>query len=269
MKVPILPALLLLAVAVALYLLPDGVFHSWRLFLHGGIARLYKAEEGSDSSERLDYPLDRELLDRLLQKDAELASLHQQLRDLGVTRQAITGMKITQARIIGLGPNNQPDAFVIDVGSEDGILTGDAVVVGQAVAGVVARTGERASLVLSLSSPGCYISVRLGPAEATNLPREMCAVQGAGHGGVKVVLFSTGSAASPGWQALTSGLEKGIPEGLLVGAVAGNFVEGVEAGTLEAELKPHADLSALDYVAVLTRDRDEKMAVEKAAGTDR
>lgn len=254
MKVPVLPALIFLALAVALYLLPDGAFHSWRQYLHGAVSRLESPPEGEDRGERADYSGVEDLLDRLRQKDAQIAALGQRLRDFGLARQAVEDVSIIQARIVQLGPNQTLDTFTIDAGEEHGVSAGDAVTVGQAVAGVVAQVGERSALVLSLSSPGCYLSVRLGPAEGADaLNRELCAVQGSGRGGVKVVLFSSGSEASPGWVALTSGLEKGVPEGLVVGMVAGDFVEGEEAGTLEAELRPRADLNALDYVTVLAR----------------
>lgn len=254
MKVPILPALILLALAIALYILPDGAYQSWRLFLHGTIARLYKPDEGWEGPEETGGDLDSRLVERLMQKDAEIAALSRRLRDLGETRERVEGVKITQARIVELGPGAALDSFTIDCGAADGVNAGDAVTVGQAVAGVVAKAGENASLVLSLSSPGCYISVRLGPAEyAADTVRELCAVQGTGRGGVKAVLFSSGSPASLGWVALTSGLEKGVPEGLLVGTVSGDFIEGEEAGTLEASLRPFAELAGLDYVTVLSR----------------
>ena len=257
MKVPFLPALILFALGVALFLLPDGSFHSWRLLLHGSVARLSRVPEGGEMDVHPAPPasIDNELLDRLRQKDAEIASLNQRLRDLGVSRAEVPEVSIIPSRVIMLGPDATLDTFTIDVGSADGVSSGDAVVVGEAVAGLVARVGERASLVLSLSSPGCYLSVRLGPSGASLEDREVCAVQGAGRGRVRIILFSSGSAASPGWIAMTSGLEKAVPESLLVGTVAGAFFEGSEAGTLEAELKPRVDLNALDYVTVLARKR--------------
>lgn len=254
MKTPLIPTLMLLALAAALYLAPDGAFRTWRLYLHGSFARLFKPADGSDSDERVAYPVDRELRDRLVQLNAEIASLNARIRDLGLTREKIPETRIVPARIISLGPNATLDTYTINAGGDDGVRVGDAVVVGQAVAGVVTRCEPRASLVLSISSPGCYLSVRLGPAESPGLEsRELCAVQGLGRDGVKIVLFSTGSVARPGWVAMTSGLEKGIPEGLLVGVVASDFSEGTENGTLEAELKPQLDLLTLDYVTVVKR----------------
>lgn len=254
MKAPILPLLFLLALALALYLLPDGSSSTWRLTLHGMLSRLNKPADGWEIPENTTVDINTELLERLQQKDAELAALAQRLRDFEIARSSIPQVRITPSRIIRLGPNATIDTFTIDSGSEDGIAAGDAVTVGQAIVGVVAKVEEHASLVLALSSPGCYLSVRLGPPESgRETLRELCAVQGTGQGGIKAVLFSTGSPASPSWLALTSGLEDGIPEGLLVGSVAGNFIEGEESGTLEAELKSAANLTALDYVTVLSK----------------
>ena len=253
MKTPLLPTLMLFALAAALYLAPDGAFHAWRLYLHGAFARLAKPADGSDSAERTGYPVDEEMRARLVQMNAEIASLHIRLRDFGESRDAVPAAGIVHGRVILLGPNGIADTYTIDVGGVDGVGVGDAVVVGQAIVGVVARCEPMASLVLSLSSPGCYLSVRLGPAESPgDSARELCAVQGLGGGGSKIVFFSTGSAAHPGWTALTSGLEKGIPEGLLVGTVAGELSEGVENGTLEADIRPYADLTSIDYVAVIS-----------------
>ncbi len=254
MKAPILPLLFLLALAIALYLLPDGSYNTWRLTLHGLLARLSRPADGWEIPENTSVDINTELLQRLQQKDAELAALAQRLRDFEIATTSIPAVRFTPSRIIRLGPNATLDTFTIASGSLSGIAAGDAVTVGQALVGVVAKVEEHASLVLSLSSPGCYVSVRLGPPESgRETLRELCAVQGTGQGGIKAVLFSTGSPASPGWLALTSGLEDGIPEGLLVGLVASDFVEGEEAGTLEAELKATANLTALDYVTVLSR----------------
>jgi cell shape-determining protein MreC len=85
--------------------------------------------------------------------------------------------------------------------------------------------------------------------------RELGVVQGAGFGDVKAVVFSSGSNATTGWIATASGLEGQIPEGILIGTVAGDFHEGVENGTVEAQLTPFANLNGLDYVTVIGKQR--------------
>jgi cell shape-determining protein MreC len=76
-------------------------------------------------------------------------------------------------------------------------------------------------------------------------------VRGLGAGGVAAVVFSTATAAKDGWVAMTSGLEESVPEGLILGTLAGALAEGEENGTLEGRLRPAADLPSLDFVSVL------------------
>lgn len=259
MRTLVLPPMMLLALALALYLLPDGALSTWRLALHGALARLSSDVDdtgASDALERID--IDRELTMRLAQKDAELADARRQLRDFGLTRETVPGIEIIPARVVGLGAYGQPGTFTVDIGLASGTRPGDAVVVGQVLVGVVAQVGASSSLVLSLSSPGCYISARVSPTDAAAGPadRELCAVSGDGKGGTRVIAFGPGTSASEGWLILTSGLEAGVPEGLMIGEVGGGFSDGSESGTVEAPVKTAVDPAALDYVAVLKRKRD-------------
>lgn len=255
MRNPVLPSLMLLFLAAALYLLPDGVFQPWRLRLQGLFVRLEKPAGDQPDASLSVYSTERDLLDILTQKEAEIAQLNRRLRELGVTREAVESVRIIPARVMLLGPDNSLDTYTIDAGTDDGVAPGQAVVVGQSLVGVVVRSEARASLVLSLSSPGCYISARLGrPDEAESRPRLLCAVRGGGAGGVLAIVFSSVSEAQPGWVAMTSGLEKDIPAGLLLGDLAGRFEDGEESGTMEAVLRPRVDLQSVDFVTVLARE---------------
>ncbi|MDR0363353.1 MAG: hypothetical protein LBJ46_11835, partial [Planctomycetota bacterium] len=149
MKTPLVPSLMLLALAAALYFLPDGAFKTWRLWLHGSIARL-SLVDSRESAVADPVAFDAELLERLRQKDEELAILNRRLRDLGETREAFPALRIIPARIIALGPNSGFDSFTINAGTLHGVQAGDAVVVGQSLAGVVAQSEANAALVLSL-----------------------------------------------------------------------------------------------------------------------
>lgn len=245
---------MLLLLAAALYLLPDGAFHAWQLSLRGAFARLQKTPDPQPVPPGDAESFQRDLLDILAQKSAEVADLNRRLRELGVSGEAIDKVAVIPARVVRLGPDNNLDAFTIDAGSNDGVQPGQAVAVGRALVGVVVKCEARASLVLSLASQGCYISARLGEPEGTpGRPRTLAAVQGAGGGRVRVVLFSSDAAVKEGWLAMTSGLEKEIPEGMLLGQVAGRLVEGVESGTMEADLRPAVPLDSLDFVAVIAR----------------
>lgn len=246
---------MLLLLAAALYMLPDGALYAWRLSLQGSIARLYRPADPRPDMSRDLYTEHRDLVMILHQQHAQLADMRRRLTEIGITTEHVDKVKIVAGRVIRLGPDNTLDTFTIDVGSVDGVAPGQACVVGQALVGVVVRTEANASLVVSLSSPGCYISARLGETQGPNdRPRLLCAVRGLGGGSVSTVVFSTATVAREGWIAMTSGLEASIPEGLILGTVAGRMAEGEENGTLEAELRPAADLSSLDFVTVLARE---------------
>ncbi len=246
---------MLLILAAALYMLPDGSFYSWQLTLRGAYARLFRPPDPRPDIEDAGFSDDsRALLDILAQKNAEIADLHRRLRELGVTRENVDNVSVVPARVVQLGQGNNLDTFTIDAGSGDGVAAGQAVVVGDALVGVVVRSEEHASLVLSLASTGCYISARLGePESSVDRPRVLAAVKGAGAGEVRAIVFSSGTAAKEGWFATTSGLEPSVPEGLVIGTLTGEFFDGEESGTMEAYLRPATDLSSLDYVAVVAR----------------
>lgn len=255
MRNPVFFPIMFLLLAIALYIMPDGSFYTWQLYLRGVFARLHRAPDPNPDATDGDFFRHRDLLDLILQKDAEIADLHRRLRDLAVTTESVDKVRITPARIVRLGPDNNLDIFTIDAGTEQMVAPGQAVVVGAALVGVVVKSEPNASLVLSLSSRGCYISARLGePSGSLDRPRALAGVRGARAGTVRIITFSSDTGAREGWVAMTSGLEKQIPAGLVLGAVASSFVDGEESGTMEAELRPMTDLSSLDYVAVIAKE---------------
>lgn len=255
MKTPVLPAVMLLLLAAALYLLPDGALHAWRLSARGAIARLWRPPDPRNDASGDIFTNHRDLLEILHQQHAQLADMRRRLAEIGVAAESVPGMKIVAGRVVRLGQGNTLDTFTIDVGTDAGVGPGQACVVGQAVAGIVVRAERDAALVLSLASAGCYVSARLGePGGSTDRARLLCGVRGAGGGVVSAVVFSTDTAAKEGWIAMTSGLEPSIPEGLLLGTISGGMIEGEENGTLEAELRPATDLNSLDFVTVLVRE---------------
>lgn len=235
-------------------MLPDGALYSWRLYVRGAFARLYRsADPGREAAGRI-FSEYADLVQILHRREAQIADMRRRLVEAGVAAEAVDGVDIVNARVVRLGSDNTLDTFTIDAGTRDGVGEGQAVVVGQAVAGVVVRAEAHAALVLSLASPGCYLSARLGePGGSVDRPRVLGAVRGIGAGRVVSVVFSTATAAKEGWVAMTSGLEGSVPEGLILGTLAGELAEGGENGTLEGELRPATDLRSLDFVSVLRR----------------
>lgn len=256
MRNPVLPPIMLLLLAAALYMLPDGTMYAWRLYLRGAVARLYRPPDPRHDAAKGIFSDYDDLISILHEKEAQIADMRRRLSEVGVTMEKVDNTKIVAARVVRLGADNSLDTFTIDAGTKDGVETGHAVVVGRAVAGIVVKAEAEASLVLSLGSRGCYISARLGePGGSPERARLLCAVRGLGGGDVATVIFSPATAAKEGWIAMTSGLEKSIPEGLLIGTVSSRPVEGDESGTLETRLRPAADLNSLDFVTVLAGNK--------------
>lgn len=256
MKTAFIPGLFLLGLATAIYLLPAGILRDARLFVYGQIARLY-AEKEPELLKNLD--INNELQEKLWQKDAEIAGLRKNLRDIGMTREKFPQLNLVIARVVNIGTAGEPDTITIDAGSDDGIKTGDAVLAGEALIGVIANTGTNSALVLTLSSPACYIPARLGsrPEKDQTLEQELCAVRGKGKGKVQALFFSPDSQASPGWTVLTSGLDGIIPEGIIIGEITSYLSESSETGVFEADLSPKFSLYSIDYLAVTRKNANE------------
>ncbi|MDR1535943.1 MAG: hypothetical protein LBU64_12760 [Planctomycetota bacterium] len=252
MRQSLLPSLGLTLLAAVLLVAPDGAFQSWRLYLRGSFARLEKPPDPRFDASRELFSDHADLLDLLARKNAEIAELRKRLADLGVSRDTVPSATIRPARIIGLGPEDNFDVFTIDAGTLDGIAPGQAVLAGRVVVGIVAKSEARASLVFSLASPGCYLSARFGGSEGNpDNPRLLGAVRGIGGRRTRAILFLEENALFEGWLALTSGLEKGIPAGLILGRLRGGAMEGTESGTVEFELIPGVDIGSLNFVAVV------------------
>lgn len=257
MRTPVLPALLLLFLASCMYALPTGALHRARLWVAQPLARLWTDPAAEAAAPAPATDRERELYDLLIQNNAIIADLRQQLRTLGAAEQAVPGMRILQARVIRLSPEGTLDTFMIDAGTADGAAQGQAVVVGNALAGIIAHAEEHASLVQSVVSTGSYLPARFGaPPETVLVDRILGAVRGLGAGRAGAVIFSPSTPVGSGWVAQTTNLDPRVPEGLIIGTVRTAFEEGSENGTVEARLEPAADLQYLDWVAIVARQEE-------------
>ena len=157
-------ALVMMALTVALLVLPEGVFTDVRLALAGWMARgsgepdgrgagtLLPSEEGE---ERL-----RVLADEIRLRDAEIARLRRLLADAGAAREEYPALAFIPARVVA--PGRDADRFLIDRGADDGVGDGDGVMQGRALVATVTRTGARASEIALLSSIASVVPARLG-----------------------------------------------------------------------------------------------------------
>jgi rod shape-determining protein MreC len=146
----------------------------------------------------------------------------------------VTGSVIADAR----GPFLR--SALINLGRDDGVRIGYAVINGDGLVGRTVDAGASASRVLLLNDLNSRIPVLVGTAGTRAL------VSGDNSAELNLEFFPDGASPHPGEEVYTSGADGILPRGLRVGMVTGS------GGALK--VRPHADLSSLDVVSVLFFD---------------
>jgi len=146
----------------------------------------------------------------------------------------VTGSVIADAR----GPFLR--SALINLGRDDGVRIGYAVINGDGLIGRTVDAGGSVSRVLLLNDLNSRIPVLVGTAGVRAL------ASGDNSAELKLEFFPDGVSPHAGDEVYTSGADGVLPRGLRVGEVTGS------AGTLK--VRPHAELSSLDVVSVLFFD---------------
>jgi len=137
---------------------------------------------------------------------------------------------------------------VIDVGTDDGILSGMPVVGPAGLIGRVEAVTANAARVQLITDPASSVNVRIQPSDATAV------LIGSLTGDLSLDLVPVDANIGAGDLVLTSGLGGNFPPNILIGQVAS--VRG-EATALfqKAAIQPAADLDRLDIVLVIVNYR--------------
>jgi len=137
---------------------------------------------------------------------------------------------------------------VIDLGSDDGILSGMPVVGPAGLIGRVDAVTANAARVQLITDPASSVNVRIQPSDAT------AALVGSLTGDLTLDLVPVDANIGAGDLVLTSGLGGNYPPNILIGQVAS--VRG-EATALfqQAAVQPAADFNRLDIVLVIINFR--------------
>ena len=137
---------------------------------------------------------------------------------------------------------------VIDVGTDDGILSGMPVVGPAGLIGRVDGVTANAARVQLITDPASSVNVRIQPSDATAV------LVGSLTGDLSLDLVPVDANIGAGDLVLTSGLGGNYPPNILIGQVAS--VRG-EATALfqQAAIQPAADFNRLDIVLVIINYR--------------
>jgi len=146
----------------------------------------------------------------------------------------ITGSVIADAR----GPFLR--SALINLGRDNGVRVGYAVINGDGLVGRTVDAGASVSRVLLLNDLNSRIPVLVGPAGVRAL------ASGDNSAELKLDFLPDGASLYPGDEVYTSGSDGVLPRGLRVGTVSGS------PGAFK--VRPHAELSSLDVVSVLFFD---------------
>jgi rod shape-determining protein MreC len=129
---------------------------------------------------------------------------------------------------------------LINLGRDNGVRVGYAVINGDGLVGRTIDAGGSVSRVLLLNDLSSQVPVLVGHGGVRGL------ASGDSSAELRLEFLPDGAALHPGDEVFTSGSDGVLPRGLRVGVVAGS------PGAYR--VRPHADLSALDAVSVLFFD---------------
>ena len=169
---------------------------------------------------------------------------------------APAGWKFCTGEIILRDPLNFQESFIIDRGRNDGIAEGDAVIDTTTdgrmfLVGVIRECAARTARVSSVCDPELRVSGRLASG-AVGFTNSGSAVLTPGT--VRFGMLPPEKGATPGEAVMTTGYERGIPEGIKIGELQLEQ-DYITAGRpdLSASLVPAVKSAGLRFVTVVSR----------------
>ncbi len=199
---------------------------------------------------------------------SELASLQTTIRQFAVDRKELEDLKIQNAQlreelgfvrrtaapfvaadILAKSVQNTSSRFVVNVGSKQGIRVGDPVVSGEGLlVGKVAEVMPGASTVASLTDPSHVTAVSLVNEHAT-----IGIARGIQGDLLSISFIPLEEIVSVNDLIVTSGLESGVPSGLIVGVI--NAVTQDPTSLFQsAVVEPLSDMRRLSSVLILLQE---------------
>ncbi|TAN32956.1 rod shape-determining protein MreC [Patescibacteria group bacterium] len=202
------------------------------------------------SREKLSVELNQCLADRAKRESAEARLKNLEMENAELKKLAAfkskKGQGMLATNVIGKNTDNIEKMVIIDAGEKEGVVVGQAVVAGDGLfVGVVARAKPDISFVRLINDNQSKIA-----ATALNKDKSIGVVEGGFGLSVRMNFIPRGEELLVGDFVITSGLDKAIPRGLLIGQVAVSENEAYQPFQ-QAVLITAADLEKLSIVGVL------------------
>jgi rod shape-determining protein MreC len=236
-----------LGVFAAIALQPSGpiwMFHPWDRVLSDMAYTIRKIDSFKGENERLQAE-NRNLNFRLQQMNEiqrENDQLRKQLKFEQETCAAGVCMDFHPGRIIGRSPDSNGNFILTDLGTEDGAHAGSAIAVsGGMMIGKVMEVSGGYSKVMLLTASDSSVNCLTQATRANGLLR------GKYSTGVKLEMIDQSEQLNPGDVVITSGLETGIPKGLLLGKIS-SVEQSPNTVFKSADIELFADLGHVEEV---------------------
>ena len=163
--------------------------------------------------------------------------------------------KLVVAPVIARDPVSWNRRFRIGKGSQSGILPGAAVMAGNQVIGRVAEVTPRSALVYTVADPTCRLSVRLPATNAVGLLSGRMEQKWHEPAICLITFLPRDYPYTDEDFVVTSGLGGTVPAGLPVGRIIpwpdGKTAKTVNAAYTQLLLRPSADFTVFNFVAVV------------------
>lgn len=187
---------------------------------------------------------------------AKLEEAYRDIEDLKQFNELLLSMSESEtisATIIQRSTENFTNSLVINIGSNDGVELGDAVISSKGLIGKVSSVSENTAIVLLLTTEleinKITVKIQVDPTKTSEAILEKYDPNTQSY---SLKLLDTNSSITEGMKVISSGSGGLFPSGLLVGTV--NHVENLpNAIGLKILVKPAADFYHLNYVAVVKR----------------
>jgi len=157
-----------------------------------------------------------------------------------------TQVEGVMAQIMAKTISGTTASFVITAGEDDGVSTGDPVIVGGGILlGKITAAGSTTSTVTALTDTGYATAVTL-----FNESRTIGMATGTIGDLLEISFVPTDEHLEPNMIVVTSGLEESVPSGLLVGVI-NTVQEDTTSPFQTAIVEPLADMRRVSHVLVL------------------
>ncbi|NLC33860.1 MAG: rod shape-determining protein MreC [Erysipelothrix sp.] len=201
----------------------------------------------------------REYVSSIARNQAYTENLEQENADLQAMldfKNSNQGLDLLASKVIFRDSESWNNIIKIDVGSNDGVLVNDAVIVSEGLVGRVESVTPTSSIVRLLISPELSSKVAVKILLEEGSVEAIIDSYDASEKAFNIILLDTNDHIALGDRIVTSGAGGLIPGGLLVGEIS-LLEDSINQLGSKIQVKPYAKFSGFEFVYVVRGGSDE------------